>query len=91
MAVQTPPVLLVMAEDDLRVERQTPTISIGRHHPMAVGARIDAGRKGRRRNLQSFLRLFRGKGRRLVSYSLGSFLRRTPATREEVNRGDQST
>ncbi len=81
MAVQTPPVLLVMPEDDLRVEGQSPTIRIGRNHPVTVGAGIDAGRKGWRRDFQLFLRLRRRGELRLVGDSLGGFLVGAPTPR----------
>jgi hypothetical protein len=56
VAIEAPAVLLVVAEDDLPVERQVPTCGIGGHHPVAHGAGIDAGREGRRGDFQPLLR-----------------------------------
>lgn len=53
MTVQTPPMLLVVAQHDLRVEpRQLPTLRIGGHHFVACGAGVDPGREGGWRDFQ---------------------------------------
>jgi hypothetical protein len=94
VAIEAPPVLLVVAEDDLPVERQVPTGGIGRHHPVAHGAGIDAGREGRRGDLQPLLRfrpilerLRHGHGHGLVPFR-GTPGKEKGNREEEEGRGD---